>query len=103
MLKVTPGTAKVRPGRVATLKARISATGTTDVAVRLCATVSGKARTFVKPPPCRVLDVTPGQSRVSRLPVKTLRRAKGNYTVRVVASGPGARTVNSNNRIKVTK
>ncbi|MCB0867359.1 MAG: hypothetical protein KDB48_01565 [Solirubrobacterales bacterium] len=101
---MTPGTARVKAGGRTTLTAAVTVTGATAPMVKVCATVSGKARGKVKPAGCRTLrNINSGRTTKAALPIATARKAKGSYLVRVVASGPGFRTVNSSNKIKVVK
>ena len=72
--------------------------------VKVCATVSGKARWVIKPAACKTLrNVAAGKTVRTRLAIRTTRKARGSYAVRVSAKGPGINPVNSNNKIKVTK
>ena len=101
---MNPGTAKVKAGRRTTLTAAVTASGATAAVVKVCATVSGKARGKLKPAGCRTLrNVAAGRTVRASLTIATTRQARGSYPVRVVASGPGIKTVNSNNKVKVSK
>lgn len=103
-LKVKPATARVKAGRQVTLKATVQVSGATVSMIRVCATVSGKNRTRIKPAACRTLrNVKAGSSARVGLAIRATRKARGNYPVRVSASGPGFKTVNSNSKVKVNK
>ena len=103
-LKVNPGTAKVKAGRQVALTAAVTASKATAPTVKVCATVTGKARNVIKPAACRTLrNVGAGRTVRTSLVIRTTRKARGSYPVRVAASGPGIATVNSNNKVKVTR
>jgi hypothetical protein len=101
---VTPRVAKVKAGRKVTLNAAVTASGATASTVKVCATVSGKAKGRVKPSACKTLrNIASGKTTKVALAIRTTRKARGSYPVRVAASGPGIKQVNSNHKVKVTK
>ena len=101
---MSPGTATVKAGRKVNLSAAVTASGSTATMVKVCATVSGKARGKVMPAACRTLrNLVAGTTVRVGIPVRTTRAARGSYPIRVNASGPGLNPVNSNNKVKVTK
>jgi len=103
-LRVNPAIARTRAGKVATLTATVKAAGGTVAMARVCATVSGKARKLVKPSACRTIrNIAAGRSAKAVFRLRTTRKAKGIHAVRVSVSGPGIKTVNSNNKVKVIK
>ncbi|HNC15007.1 MAG TPA: hypothetical protein PLV77_03835, partial [Solirubrobacterales bacterium] len=84
--------------------AAVTASGANAPTVKVCATVSGKARNVIKPAACRTLrNVTRGSTVRTSLVIRTAKKARGSYPVRVAASGPGLTPVNSNNKVQVTK
>lgn len=103
-LKVNPGVAKAKAGKAAVLTASVAASGSTVSGAKVCATVTGKARKLVKPSACRTIgSLEAGRTAKAVFRIRTTRRARGSYPVRVSVSGPGISTVNSNGKVKVTK
>jgi hypothetical protein len=103
-LKVNPAMAKVKAGRKTKLTVAVSASGATAAKVKVCAKVTGKARKAIKPAGCKTLmGISAGKTVKAALAIRTTRQARGSYAIRVSASGPGIKTVNSNHKVKVTR
>ncbi len=103
-VKVSPGLAKVRAGRRVTLKARVTAAGGKVAVVRVCAKVTGKARGKLKPAGCKtVRNISAGRTAQASLTIRTTRKARGKYPVRISASGSGLKTVSVSGKVKVTR
>src|SRR5690606_10889001 len=103
-VKVSPGTAKVKAGRKATLKVKVTAAGAKVTVVKVCAKATGKARGKLRPAGCKTLrNIVPGRTSKASLVIRTTRRARGKYPVRISASGPGLKTVGVAGKVKVTR
>jgi len=103
-LKVNRAAAKVKAGRKAKLSVRLRASGATAKKVKVCVKVTGKAREAIRPAGCKTLPaIGAGKTVRAALTIRATRKARGSYPVRVSASGPGIKPVNSNSKVKVTR
>jgi hypothetical protein len=101
---VNPAKAKAKAGRKTKLTAAVSVSDAAAEKVKVCVKVTAKARKAIKPAGCKtLLSINAGKTVRAALVVRTTRKARGNYPVRVSASGPGIKTVNSNSKVKVTR
>lgn len=78
------------PGKDAAVKVTVTASGRAATGVKVCATVPARLKPKVKAPGCRTIGlIANGQTTTASFKAKTTRRAKGNYAVRITASGDG--------------